>query len=230
MSGRLSVVVPVLNEAVRIQAQVTRLAGLPGVDEVVVADGGSTDGTVDLVRAIRGVRVVNAPRGRGPQMNAGARVATGEVLWFVHADVDVPDDAPAAIRKALREPGVIAGAFRIRTHADGATGWPSRLLWLADVRARCSGLPYGDQALFVRRHVFDALRGFAPVPLFEDLEFSRRLRREGALRVLPVAVRVSGRRFMARPLASAALMNVLPVLYRLGVSPAALARVYGHVR
>ena len=163
-------------------------------------------------------------------MNAGARAATGNVLWFVHADVRVPDDGPAGIRGALRERGVIAGAFRIRTEADGATGWPARLLWLADVRARYSGLPYGDQALFVRRHVFDALRGFAPVPLFEDLEFSGRLRRTGVVRILPAAVRVSGRRFMARPIASATLMNVLPVLYHLGVSPETLARAYGHVR
>jgi rSAM/selenodomain-associated transferase 2 len=230
MRFHISAIVPVLNEAARIQAQVARLVRLPGVEEVIVADGGSTDGTADLARAIPGVTVVEAPGGRGPQMNAGARAATGNVLWFVHADVHVPDDAPAVIRSALRERRVIAGAFRIRTEADGATGWPSRLLWLADVRARYSGLPYGDQALFVRRHVFDALGGFVPVPLFEDLEFSRRLRRAGVVRVMPAAVRVSGRRFMARPIASATLMNVLPVLYRLGVSPWTLARVYGHVR
>ncbi len=230
MRRRVSVIVPALNEAARIQAQATRLVHLVGVDEVIVADGGSTDGTAALARAIPGVTVVDAPRGRGPQMNAGARVATGDVLWFVHADVGVPDDAPEAIQPALRESGVIAGAFRIRTDADGATGWPSRLLWLADLRARYSGLPYGDQALFVRRHVFEALGGFAAMPLFEDLEFSRRLRRTGIVRVLPVAVGVSGRRFMARPVASATLMNVLPVLYRLGVSPETLARVYGHVR
>lgn len=230
MRYRISAIVPVLNEAARIQTQLTRLVRLPDVEEVVVADGGSIDGTADLARAIPGVTVVDAPRGRGPQMNAGARAATGSVLWFVHADVHVPDDAPAVIRRALRERGVIAGAFRVRTEADGATGWPSRLLWLADVRARYSGVPYGDQALFVRRHVFDALGGFAPMPLFEDLEFSRRLRRAGTVRVMPAAVRVSGRRFMARPIASVTLMNVLPVLYRLGVSPGTLARMYGHVR
>jgi len=230
MTYRLSVVVPALNEAARIQAQLLRLQRLSGVAEIIVADGGSTDGTPDMARAIPGVKVVEAPRGRGPQMNAGARAATGDVLWFIHADVHVPDDGPAGIREALRERGVIAGAFRTRTEADGAVGWPARLLWLADVRSRYSGLPYGDQALFVRRHVFDALRGFAPVPLFEDLEFSRRLRRTGVVRVLPSAVRVSGRRFMARPIASATMMNVLPTLYRLGVSPETLARIYGHVR
>ena len=230
MTVRLSVIVPALNEAARIQAQITRLVHLDGVDEVIVADGGSSDGTAHLARAIAGVTVVEAPRGRGPQMNAGARQATGDVLWFVHADVCVPDDGPVAVRHALRESSVIAGAFRIRTDAEGATGWPSRLLWLADLRARYSRLPYGDQALFVRRQVFDTLGGFEAMPLFEDLEFSRRLRRTGGVRVLPIAVRVSGRRFMARPIFSATLMNVLPVLYRLGVSPETLARIYGHVR
>jgi GT2 family glycosyltransferase len=163
-------------------------------------------------------------------MNAGARVATGDVLWFVHADVHPPDDAAALIADALSQPGVIGGAFRVQTEADGGRGWPVRLLWLADLRSRISRVPYGDQAVFVRRQMFETLGGFAPVPLFEDVEFSRRLCRAGVVRVLPAAVRVSGRRFMARPMTSATLMNVLPVLYRLGVSPETLARVYGHVR
>jgi hypothetical protein len=91
-------------------------------------------------------------------------------------------------------------------------------------------VPYGDQALFVRREVFERLGGFAPVPLFEDVEFSRRLRRAGRLRRIGVPVEVSGRRFMARPAYYALVMNVLPVLYRLGVRPATLERMYGHVR
>ena len=230
MRRGLSVIVPALNEAPRIQIQASRLARLPGVDQVIVADGGSTDGTADLARSVEGVRVVDAPCGRGPQMNAGAREASGDVLWFVHADVLVPDDAPPMIDDALREHGVVGGAFRVRTEADGATGWPSRLLWLADLRSRYTGLPYGDQALFVRREVFESLGGFAPLALFEDLEFSRRLRRAGRVRVLRSSVRVSGRRFMARPIASAALMNLLPVLYRCGVPSDTLARMYGHVR
>jgi rSAM/selenodomain-associated transferase 2 len=229
MRRRLSIIVPALNEAPRIQAQASRLVRLPGVDEVIVADGGSTDGTADLARTVAGVRVIDAPRGRGPQMNAGAREAAGDVLWFVHADVVVPDDAPAMIDDALRQVGVVAGAFRTRTEADGAAGWPSRLLWLADLRSRYSHMPYGDQALFVRRAVFESLGGFAPLALFEDVEFNRRLRRTGRVCVLRPSVRVSGRRFMARPIASVTMMNFLPVLYRCGVPPDTLARIYGHV-
>lgn len=230
MSCRISVIVPTLNEAARIEAQLSRLVRLPGVDELIVADGRSSDGTADMARAIPGVRVVEAAPGRGPQMNAGASVATGNVLWFVHADVVPPADGPAMIAAALADTALVAGAFRVRTDADGASGWPSRLLWLADLRSRYSGLPYGDQALFVRRDVFDSIGGFAPIPLFEDLELSRRLRGVGTVRVLPSVVQVSGRRFIARPVVSAAMMNLLPVLYRVGVPPRALAWLYGHVR
>lgn len=230
MSGRLSVVVPVLNEAARIVQHLTRLVHMPGVDEVIVADGGSADATADLARSVDGVRVVIGRRGRGPQMNEGACAASGDVLWFVHADAGVPDAGPALIAAALEDPAVVGGAFRIRTVTEGAGGWPASLLWLADIRSRYSRLPYGDQAIFVRRDVFERVGRFAPVPLFEDLDFSRRLHRRGRVRVLPAEVNVSGRRFLARPLSSAVLMNVLPLLYRLGVPPVQLARLYGHVR
>jgi rSAM/selenodomain-associated transferase 2 len=231
MAHRLSVIVPVLNEAALIHEHVARLARTPGIHEVILADGGSTDDTVAQARAVPGVRVVDAPRGRGPQMNAGAQVASGDVFWFVHADVELPADAPTLVDHALRDHAVVGGAFRVRTESAGASGWPTRLLWLADQRSKyVADLPYGDQAVFVRRGVFEQLGGFAPLPLFEDVEFSHRLRRAGRVHTLPAVVRVSGRRFVARPIASVVLMNVLPILYRLGVPPAALARMYGDVR
>ena len=230
MTPRLSVIVPTLNEERRIPAQLRRLAAMPGVHEVIVADGGSDDRTPDLVRAHGTARLVSAPRGRGPQMNAGAQAAAGDVLLFLHADVVLPRDAASLIGRALVDERVVGGAFRIRTVADGAQGWPARLLWLADLRSRYSRVPYGDQALFVRRDVFTALRGFASVPLFEDVDLSQRLRRVGRLRVVPASVEVSGRRFVARPIYYACLMTVMPVLYRLGVPPVALARLYGEVR
>jgi hypothetical protein len=226
----LSVIVPTLDEAPRIGAQLTRLGAIPGVHEVIVADGGSGDGTAEIVRAGGTARLVAAPRGRGPQMNAGASAAAGDVLLFLHADVALPGEGAALIAAALTDPRVVGGAFRVRTVPDGMTGWPARLLWVADLRSRYSRVPYGDQALFVRREVFERLGGFAPVPLFEDVEFSCRLRRAGRLRRIGVPVEVSGRRFMARPAYYALVMNVLPVLYRLGVRPATLERMYGHVR
>ncbi|MCC7241523.1 MAG: TIGR04283 family arsenosugar biosynthesis glycosyltransferase [Acidobacteria bacterium] len=230
MTDRLSVVIPVLNEAGRIGGQLARLATLPGIHDIVVADGGSTDGTVEIVRAAGTGRLVHAPAGRGPQMNVGARAATGTVLIFLHADVELPADAENLVAAALSDPAIVGGAFRVRTVSDGFRGWPEKWLWLADLRSRYARLPYGDQAVFVRREVFDRLGGFAPLPLFEDVEFARRLRRAGRLRILPAAVRVSGRRFMVRPYASGVLMNLLPALFRLGVPATTLARLYGQVR
>jgi len=230
MTVRLSVIVPVLDEEACIGDQLARLGNTAGLHEVIVADGGSTDRTRAIVQDHPAVRLVDAPRGRGPQLNAGAQVATGDVFLFLHADVVAPPDLAFLVSGALADPAVVGGAFRIRTVAEDRAGWPGHVLWLADIRSRYSRLPYGDQGIFVRASIFAAVGGFQPIPLFEDLEFSQRLRRAGRLRVLPRQLRVSGRRFMSRPVRSAVLMNVLPWCWRLGVPPESLARIYGMVR
>lgn len=227
---RISVVVPVLNEAARIRGQLAHLRQLAGLHEVIVVDGGSADGTRELVAAAGWPRVVVSARGRANQMNAGARLATGDVLLFLHADVTLPSDVVTLVAQALADPGFVAGAFRTQTMAEGHPSWVAPWLRLADLRSRYTRLPYGDQALFVRRGVFEQIGGFPAQPLFEDLEISRQLRKIGRIRTVPAAVRVSGRRFMARPFYYAILMNVLPVLYRVGVPAARLARAYEDVR
>jgi rSAM/selenodomain-associated transferase 2 len=227
---RISVIVPVLNEAARIGAQLAHLKQLPGVHEVIVVDGGSTDQTCEVVRAAGWPHLLVSAHGRAMQMNTGARLATGDVLLFLHADVTLPDDVALVVEHALADPRVVAGAFRTHTVADDQPSWVRRWLRLADLRSRYSRLPYGDQALFVRQAIFEQLGGFPAQPLFEDLEISRRLRKIGRIRTVPAAVRVSGRRFVARPFYYATLMNVLPVLYRLGVPAARLASAYGDVR
>jgi rSAM/selenodomain-associated transferase 2 len=225
--SRVSIVVPVLNEEARIGPLLDALGRLGGIHDIVAADGGSTDRTIAMAEAAGVGRVVRAPRGRACQMNTGARAAAGDVFWFVHADAVVTPEAVAAIA----DPAVQAGAFRIRTVGDDPVHWAARWLWLADLRSRYTHQPYGDQAMFVRRDVFDRVGGFPEQPLFEDLEFCRRLRRAGIhVHTLPLAIDVSGRRFLARPIYYAMLMNVLPVLYRLGVPPPVLARTYGSVR
>jgi rSAM/selenodomain-associated transferase 2 len=224
----LSVVIPTLDEAARIGDRLRELAAMPGVDEVVVADGGSCDGTADLARAA-GAHVVSAARGRGPQLNAGAALARGDVLLFLHADVTLPADAPAWVERALADPRTVAGAFRIRTVAERAHPLVP-LLRLADLRARVTRLPYGDQAVFVRRTAFVRAGGFPDQPLFEDVELARRLRRLGAIVTVPAAVRVSGRRFLAQPVRALLAMRLLPLLYRLGVPAERLARLYGSPR
>ncbi len=227
---RISVVIPAFNEESRIVRQLETLSAMPGIHEVIVVDGGSRDRTVDLVRATPGVRLLTAPKGRAAQMNTGAQAATGDVLLFLHADVRLPADATRWVSEALSNSQVVAGAFRTWTVSEGSRAWLAPLLHLADLRSRYTTLPYGDQALFVRAEVFRQLGGFPEQPLMEDLEFSRRLRRLGSVRTVPATVRVSGRRFVARPLRYALLLNIFPLLYRLGVPPSVLASLYGDPR
>ncbi len=227
---RISVIVPVLNEGARIGAQLVHLRQLDGLHEVIVVDGGSTDSTNQLVAAAGWPQLAVSSRGRAIQMNVGARLATGDALLFLHADVTLPGNAASLVAQTLADPRVVAGAFRTLTVAESQLDWVAPWLRLADLRSRYTRLPYGDQALFVRRAAFEQLGGFPAQPLFEDLEISRRLRKTGWIRTVRAEVRVSGRRFMARPFYYAILMNVLPLLYRVGVPAARLARAYGDVR
>jgi rSAM/selenodomain-associated transferase 2 len=225
---RVSVIIPVLDEEARIGSQLESLARSL-VHEVIVVDGGSRDATVARVRAAGTAQLLVAPRGRSSQMNAGARAATGDVLLFLHADVRLPDDALRRVEEALADPEIVAGAFRTWTVADGRS-WLSPLLHLADLRSRYSGLPYGDQALFVRAEAFRQAGGFPEQPLMEDLELSRRLRRLGRIHIVRARVIVSGRRFLARPVFYTLAVNLFPMLYAAGVPASALKRLYGDPR
>jgi rSAM/selenodomain-associated transferase 2 len=227
---KISVVIPVLDEEARIEGCLRRVRSLDGVVEVLVVDGGSIDETVERARRIAGVEVLHAPRGRGVQMNEGARRARGDVLWFLHADVCLPPDAAEWVERALADAGTVAGAFRTWTIDETGRSWIAPLLHLADLRSRYSGLPYGDQAMFIRAEVFRELDGFADLALMEDLELGRRVRRRGEIRIVPACVTVSGRRFLARPVYYFLLVNSMPFLYGCGISPRVLARLYGDVR
>jgi rSAM/selenodomain-associated transferase 2 len=222
----LSVVIPALNEAAVLGRT---LDGLPaGVGEVVVADGGSTDATREVARA-HGARVVTGAVGRGPQMNAGAAAAGGSVLLFLHADTALPARAPERIAAALADPAVVGGAFRLGIASD------DRFLKLvagaANLRTRLTGVFYGDQAPFVRRAAFDALGGFPPFPVMEDVAFGRRLKRLGRVVLLEAPVATSARRWeRENPLFTTARNTALLSLFLLGVSPRRLARWYRPVR
>lgn len=226
----VSVVIPVLNEAKRIEAALDDVLSLAGVHEVIVVDGGSTDGTAELARRRKGVIVLTSPRGRALQMNMGAEAATGDVLLFLHADVTLPLDAVAHVCAALSDPATSAGAFRTWTTSEGGNPIMGQLLHLADIRARYTRYPYGDQALFVQAEVFRAIGGYPPIELMEDLAFSQRLARLGRIRTVPANVTVSGRRFVARPVFFTVVINLFPLLFRCGVPPEVLSRFYGHVR
>jgi len=226
----LAVVVPVLDEEARIGRRLAELGRQTGVAEIVVVDGGSRDRTVAIAASAPGVRVVAAPRGRGTQLNAGAAATTADVLLFLHADTELPADAARWIETALADPAVVAGAFRVRHVADAGPNWLGPLLRLADARSRWTRLPYGDQAVFIRRPAFEAVGGYPGQPLFEDLELAKRLSRVGRIVTVPAYVRVSARRFLQRPLRSLAAMHLFPMLYRCGVSPDTLDRLYGAPR
>lgn len=220
---KLSAVLPVLNEEPVIAAT---LAGArrAGVHEIVVVDGGSTDRTGEIAGE-HADRVLSAPRGRAAQMNAGARVATGDVLVFLHADTLLPDDAATAIGNALRDPGVIGGRFDVDLVPGSAL---LRLVGaLMNLRSRWSGIATGDQAIFVRRAVFESVGGFAEIPLMEDIELSRRLKRAGRIAPLRQRVATSSRRWReGGPVSTILLMWRLRLLYFLGVSPQRLRRAY----
>ncbi len=222
---KLSIVIPTLDEADGIERQVARCRGLAPAPEVIVADGGSRDGTPRLAEAA-GARVILAPRrGRGAQMNAGVGESTGDVLLFLHADVTLPQTAWAALLGTLEDPAVVGGAFRRRFDH------PSRLLALgcrlADARGRWLHAYLGDQAQFARRSAFEAAGGFPETLLFEDVILSRRLRRLGRTRLVPCEVVAAPRRFERDGVTKRMARDFwLLTLHALGADPDRLARRY----
>ncbi|HEV2149563.1 MAG TPA: TIGR04283 family arsenosugar biosynthesis glycosyltransferase [Longimicrobiaceae bacterium] len=215
-------IVPALNEAERIVACLRSVAAQAGPRELIVVDGGSTDGTPGLAREL--ATVAAGPRGRAWQMNVGGRLARGEVLLFLHADSVLPAGALTALRDALADPRAAGGTFTLRFDTDR----PWLRLYALLTRFRPRLFHYGDQGIFVRREVFERLGGFAELPLMEDVDFLRRLRREGRVVLVPRPVTTSARRFLARGIVRQQLLNgALVLLYHLGVAPARLARWYG---
>ena len=223
MSRRISVIVPTLNEAQGIVGCLDGLASLRSRGhEVVVVDGGSDDGTAAL--AAKGAdRVLAAPRGRASQMNAGAALAQGDVLLFLHADTRLPPQAESFVLGALAARGW--GRFDVRIGGRGAL---LRMVSAAmNLRSRLTGIATGDQALFVRRDLFESVGGYAPIPVMEDIELSRRLRGRGPPACLRARVHTSARRWESRGvLRTIVLMWRLRLAYALGVDPAWLAERY----
>ncbi|HYR95200.1 MAG TPA: TIGR04283 family arsenosugar biosynthesis glycosyltransferase [Candidatus Binatus sp.] len=223
----LSVVVPTLDEAHGLPLTLAA-ARQPGVVEVIVVDGGSHDGTVAVARSLAD-RVLEAPRGRAQQMNAGAAAARGDVLLFLHADTQLPARYPAVVTHALLDPGAVGGRFDVRLDAVGLA---YRLIERGiNLRSRISGVATGDQAIFARRSVFERLGGYPPLPLMEDIALCRALKRAGRMVPVRAAVVTSARRWERHGVArTVLLMWGLRAAYYIGVSPARLARVYADAK
>lgn len=223
---RLSVIIPTWQEADQVCDAVKSAACF--ADEVIVADSASPDGTAEKAKAA-GAAVVIAPRGRGQQLAAGAKGATGDVFLFLHADARLPMGAREAISKALQSPEIVAGNFMLSF--DTTTRAARFMSWANDVRRRWLRIYYGDSALFVRRVTYEALGGYAQIPLFEDYEFVRRLERQGnTAYVRHISVTASSRRFAGAPLRTLGVWTLLQCLYSLGVPPARLAKLYRDLR
>jgi rSAM/selenodomain-associated transferase 2 len=223
----ISVIIPTLNEA-RLLAATVQRARQDGVREIIVVDGGSTD-TTRAIAAPVADRVLSAPCGRALQMNAGAACASGDILLFLHADTWLPQGFADSVRAACAAPGVIGGRFDVRLEPS------SPLLWLTgeliNVRSRLSRIATGDQAIFIRRSVFEQLGGYAAIPLMEDIDLTRRMKHAGRIACLRARAITSSRRWQqAGTLRTIVLMWTLRALYFCNVSPERLQRVYRHAR
>jgi len=221
---RLSIIIPVLNETAGIEATLRALAPYRARGaEVIVVDGGSGDGTVELAHSLA-ARVLSAPRGRAAQMNAGASVATGDALLFLHADTKLPDDADRFILDGLN--AYLWGRFDVRFDSGG---WLWLIALMMNARSRMTGIATGDQAMFMTRAAFEAAGGFPPISLMEDVGLSAQLKRLGRPLCLSAHVITSGRRWRKYGLwRTILLMWLLRLRYFFGADPARLARAYGH--
>ena len=221
----LSLVVPTMNEAPGIVAFLEALQPLRGRGvELVLADGGSNDGTVSLATALVD-RVISSPRGRALQMNTGAAVANGDVLLFLHADCALPNDADRLIANGLRSSRRGWGHFDVRL--SGAAPLLRVVEWMMNRRSRLTGICTGDQALFVERRLFEAAHGFPMIALMEDLAISRALKRDSAPLCLKAKVTASSRRWEKHGVwHTVVLMWRLRLAYFFGAKPERLAQIY----
>lgn len=222
---RLAIVVPTLNEEPALRRHLP--AALAAGDEVIVSDGGSTDGTLAVAREL-GARIVTGPPGRGGQLTRGAQATDAPLLLFLHADTRLPEDGVERIRDAVAA-GAVGGGFLVRFDVERSTlRLGERLI---NARTRLTRWPLGDQAQFATREAFRALGGFRDWPILEDLDFAIRLRRHGRTALIPTPVTTAARRFVEQGVVRTVATNwLIWLLFLCGVSPHRLARLYRQIR
>lgn len=222
MKPEISIIIPTFDEEGSIGETLRSLQHFENA-EIIVVDGGSTDATV-LIADDYPVKILHAPRGRGSQLSVGGAAASGALLWFLHADTRPAPDAVEQIKRALANPRVAGGNFTIRF--DGKKRAAKFLTWLYP-KLRKLGLIYGDSAIFTRREVYQKTGGFKSFPIFEDLDFVERLKKEGEIVTLSAVVVTSSRRFEnKRFILVFTHWMILQGLYWLGVSPYKLIKIY----
>lgn len=222
-----SVVVPVINEAERINALIEHLRSLDlsGAIEIIVVDGDVTGGTIRVIADDNTV-VARSDKGRARQMNRGAQLARGEVIMFLHADTQLPPNALKAVKSVLEDDRCVGGAFNLGVDTKNIV--VHCIAAISNFRNRLTHVPFGDQAIFLRRDYFNDIGGFRDIPFMEDVELMKRIRKRGdRIRIVSEQVTSSARRWEKEGVVFCWLRNVLVLaLFGLGVSPQRLARFY----
>lgn len=219
----ISIIVPVLNEEKTIEKLLKQLNSLSGEKELIVIDGGSNDNTIEIASEF--CKVVKSKKGRANQMNKGAKISEGNILWFVHSDSMVSENSLYEIESAINE-GYIGGGFSLFFY-DYDTKFMRFLSRTSNWRAKYLGLYFGDQGLFIRRDIFNEIEGYEEIDLMEDWDISKRMEKKGNMKLLDIKIGTSARRFKnGGQLRTLLLMHKIKILYVLGVSPSKLNKIY----
>ena len=220
---KISIIIPALNEEDYIGRTLEHTQNLQGNFEIIVSDGGSTDRTCQIVKKYEMVRLISSEKGRANQMNAGADIAKGEILLFLHADTLLPENACSSVVQHLEKNNNIGGSFRLNFDQDH---------FLLKIYSWCSKFSaevftYGDHAIFMQKEIFEEIQGYKKIPFLEDIEIQKRLRKAGKFRKINAAVTTSARRFEKMGTFKQLTMDFLIlVFYNLGVSPRRLKKFY----
>ncbi|MBE9206474.1 TIGR04283 family arsenosugar biosynthesis glycosyltransferase [Nostoc sp. LEGE 06077] len=226
-TAQVSIIIPTLNEAGNIKGAIASTQSSANI-EVIVVDGGSSDDTVNIAQSL-GAKVIFSSPGRAVQMNAGAAVASGDVLLFLHADTRLPLGFDAMIRTVLQQPKTVAGAFNLQIDHPGLG---LRLVELGvKWRSHFLQMPYGDQAIFLTQKVFQQIGGFPELPIMEDFELIRRLKSTGNIVIINTPVITSARRWLQKGVIQTTLLNqIIVIAYLFGVSPVRIRSWYRRER
>ena len=228
----ISVIIPTFNEEQTIYKTLEALSRLQNVSEVVIVDGGSTDRTVEIIEDFKRIKNLKLIKfgiaNRGKQLHEGTRHAAGDIFWFIHADARPVQGSARQIKALMRYKQVVGGNFNVVF--SGTTRWARFLTWLYP-HLRSSGLVYGDSAIFARRETYERIKGYKPLPLFEDVDFYKRLQKRGEFVHVNLPVTTSSRRFEERSYMWTFMKwSVLQGFYWMGFPPKLLAKGYKQIR
>lgn len=223
-SMEISVIIPVLNEEDIIGDSIKRLRKIPGL-EIVVADGGSDDRTIHNAEESGADRIITTIKRRSIQMNTGAQEAAGQYVLFLHADTILPEGFENEMKEILEKPGTAAGAFSLKY--DDSSPVLKFIAFTANLRSRWLKLPYGDQAIFVKKKTFQDMSGFRDLPVMEDYEFMTRARKRGRVIISKKKITASARRWKKQGFLKTWLRSKRVIIgWKLGIPPEKLSKLY----